>query len=58
MRSLITVYRKDPSFISYIDGSFSKTHRAVPLRSLNVNSDLEQVTFELIEIGKILKPHF
>ena len=58
MRSLVTVYRKDPLFISYIDGSFSKTHRAIPLRSLNVNSDLEQVTFELIEIGKILRPHF
>ncbi len=58
MSSLITVYRKDPSFSSYIDGSFSKTHRAVPVRSLNVQSDLEQVTFQIIPVNEIAKPGF
>lgn len=58
MRSLVTLYRRDLDFASYIDGSFSKTHRAVPVRSLNVNSELEQVTFEIIPVEEIEKPGF
>lgn len=55
MTELITLSKKDPRFLSYIDGTFSKIQRALPLESLNVNTDSEQVTFRLIPVIEIEK---
>jgi 1,4-dihydroxy-2-naphthoate octaprenyltransferase len=51
-----TVSRKDPEFFSYLEGSFSTTYRALPVRSLNVDSMSEQVTFEIKPISEIRWP--
>lgn len=51
-----TISRKDREFVSYLDGSFSSTEFALPVRSLNVGSLLEQVTFEIVQREKIARP--
>jgi 1,4-dihydroxy-2-naphthoate octaprenyltransferase len=53
---LITVSRRDPQFQSYLLGTFSRTERALPVQSLNVNTDSEKVTFHIVATGKIHKP--
>jgi len=55
--SLITVSRKDPKFQDYLLGRFSKTERALPIRSLNVNTEAEQITFRVVPMTKIEKPN-
>lgn len=56
--TLKTLSRQDPDFRNYLDGRFSKTHRALPLESLNVNSESEMVTFRIVPIEKIETPGF
>ncbi len=51
-----TVSRKDPEFLSYLEGRFSKEHRALPVRSLNVDSVMEEVTFEIKPVAEINRP--
>ncbi len=53
MSDLITLNRKDPNFIKYLDGSFSSIKRALPIKSLNVNSMAEQVTFVVVDVDQI-----
>lgn len=53
---LKTLSRQDPEFLSYLQGRFSKDHRAIPIQSLNVNSDSESVTFQIIPTAKIQMP--
>lgn len=53
---LKTLSRKDPEFDSYLRGTFSKTYRAIPVQSLNVNEDAEEVTFRLIPISEVRAP--
>ena len=55
MTELITLSKKDSRFSSYIDGTFSKIQRALPLESLNVSTDSEQVTFRVIAVKDIAK---
>ncbi len=57
MSALITLSKKDPRFHSYIEGTFSKDMRALPVRSLNVNTESEQVTFQLFP-RKEIEPAF
>lgn len=56
MSELITLSKKDPRFRSYIEGTFSKDLRALPIQSLNVNTDSEQVTFRVFPRGEIAPP--
>ena len=42
-----TLSRENPDFWPLLDGSFSQTHVALPVRSLNVGTASEQVTFEI-----------
>lgn len=56
MKSFITVDRKSPDFIKYLDGTFSTSQRAVAIESLNLNSSSESVTFEIINANEISKP--
>lgn len=51
-----TLSRRDPEFLSVLDGRFSEAYRAVPVRSLNVDSMSEQVTFEIIPVHEIRRP--
>jgi 1,4-dihydroxy-2-naphthoate polyprenyltransferase len=50
---LKTLSKADPQFLSYLLGTFSNTQRALPVKSLNVNSDSETVTFEIIPVKDI-----
>jgi len=51
-----TVSRQDPEFPSYLDGSFSRELRALPVRSLNVGLSSERVTFEIVPLKEIARP--
>lgn len=51
-----TISRKDPEFVQLLDGSFSDQFRALPIRSLNVDTSSEEITFELIPIRDIERP--
>ncbi len=53
---LKTVSGRDPEFTKYLRGTFSKTHRAIPVQSLNVNTDAEEVTFQIIPVRDIKVP--
>ncbi|MGZ5278920.1 MAG: prenyltransferase [Pseudobdellovibrionaceae bacterium] len=56
MTELITLSKGDPRFPAYIEGTFSKDHRALPLQSLNVNTSSEQVTFQILLKAQIQPP--
>lgn len=51
-----TLASKDPQFESYLRGTFSKDQMAVPVKTLNVRSHLEEVTFEIADKKNISKP--
>lgn len=53
-----TISRRDPDFFSYLDGSFSRTERALPFRTLNPSSLSETVTFEVVPLAEIASPGF
>jgi len=53
-----TVGKSDHDFLSYLEGSFSKTQRALPIQSLNIESDQETITFRLVEIKEIERPSY
>ena len=53
-----TLSRKDPEFLAYLDGSFSSRFCALPIRSLNVGTKAEQVTFEIIPRAGLPRPGF
>lgn len=56
MSELITLSKKDPRFRSYIEGTFSDDLRALPIQSLNVNTESEQVTFRVFPRQEITPP--
>lgn len=51
-----TISRQDPEFLAYLDGTFSDSHRALPVRSLNVDTSREEVTFAIIPLKEIARP--
>lgn len=58
MSELITLRKGDPKFEKYLLGTFSRSHLALPVTSLNVNSETEQITFEILPKTDIRKPLF
>lgn len=56
MSEMRTLDRSSPEFDAYLRGTFSRTHRALPVKSLNVNTDRETVTFEIKPIAEIQRP--
>lgn len=56
MSELITLSKNDPRFRAYIEGTFSRDLRALPIQSLNVNTDLEQVTFRIFPTETMAPP--
>ncbi len=55
MKKLITLSKKDPLFHKYLWGRL-QMEVALPIQSLNVNSENEQVTFEVHDKADIQKP--
>lgn len=55
---LKTFLKSDPEFRRYLSGTFSKTARALPMRSLNVGTDREEVVFKVLELREIALPPF
>ncbi len=51
-----TISRQDPEFMTYLDGRFSESHRALPVKSLNVDTAKEEVTFSIVPISEIQHP--
>jgi 1,4-dihydroxy-2-naphthoate octaprenyltransferase len=51
-----TLSKGSPEFETHLLGTFSKTHRALPIRTLNANSLQETVTFEIKPVSEIKKP--
>lgn len=58
MLQLKTLSKNDPEFRAYLTGSFSRTLRALPVKSLNVSTSSESVTFQLVPVTEIVKPSF
>ncbi len=58
MTELLTLSKADPKFLSYLDGTFSKNERALPVRSLNVRTESEQITFQIRKVKDIERPWF
>jgi 1,4-dihydroxy-2-naphthoate octaprenyltransferase len=52
----VTLKKTDRDFFKYLDGSFSKSLRAIPQKSLNVNTAREQVTFQVLPAEAIFRP--
>lgn len=55
---LKTLSYHDRDFRAYLLGTFSNTERAIPIRTLNVNSESEQVTFKVVPIDELPHVHF
>ena len=51
-----TLSRQDNDFQKYLDGSFSRTHMALPTRSMNVATSREEITFEIVPVSEIHSP--
>lgn len=58
MGELKTIAKSDPAFSSYLLGTFSKDDRAISVKSLNVATAAETVTFEIIPLAEIKAPFF
>lgn len=52
----VTLERQHPDFMKYLWGTFSETHRALPVKSLNVRTDQEAVTFRLVPLSQVARP--
>ncbi len=50
--------KQDPLFEAHLTGHFSKTERALPIKSLNVDTETEQITFEIKSKSDIAMPHW
>lgn len=57
MKSFVTVNKNSPDFLKYLEGTFSETQVAIPLESVNVNSQSESITFELLDKKEIQRPN-
>jgi 1,4-dihydroxy-2-naphthoate octaprenyltransferase len=53
---LVTLNQQNPDFAKYLWGTFSKDKRALPLRSLNVRTDQETVTFRVVPVKELKNP--
>lgn len=53
---LRTLEKGSADFQAYLLGTFSQTERALPVQSLNVNSQSESVTFRIVPTTQITRP--
>jgi 1,4-dihydroxy-2-naphthoate octaprenyltransferase len=52
----VTLTKGSSDFYPYLLGTFSKTERALPVQTLNVNSASETVTFKIVKCSEVVKP--
>lgn len=55
MSELLTLEKGSPQFESYLLGTFSSKHRALPVQTLNANSTSESITFKIVPRQEIEK---
>lgn len=55
---LITLKKSDVDFQNYLMGTFSETEVALPTKSLNLGTQNETVTFEIIPAHEIKRPNY
>ena len=58
MNKLITLKKTNADFNRYLMGTFSDTEVAIPTQSLNLGTQNETVTFEIIPIEFIQRPNY
>ena len=58
MNEFITLERPSLELNQYLLGEISPSIRAIPVRSMNVNRANEKVTFQLVDVKDIRRPHF
>lgn len=51
-----TLSKTEPDFKKYLLGSFSNTEVAIPVQSLNVDTESETITFEIVPKNQIQRP--
>lgn len=56
MSEFITLEKGHESFSAHLLGTFSKEKRALPVKSFHANTDVERITFRLVDKEKIQKP--
>lgn len=56
MSDLVTLDRRHPDFMAYLRGTFARDRRALPVRSLNVRTPTESVTFQIVPVAQIKRP--
>lgn len=56
MSQYLTLDKNSPEFEAHLRGTFSRDHRALPVKSLNINSEQEKVTFQILPISEIARP--
>lgn len=54
---LKTVKKSDPEFYQLLEGTFSDSKRAIPLRPMNQHIAFELATFEILPVAQIKKPN-
>jgi 1,4-dihydroxy-2-naphthoate octaprenyltransferase len=52
----ITLTKNDPEFDGYLNGSFSKTLRALPIETYHADTLRERVTFRVVPLEKVDRP--
>lgn len=58
MSQLITLKKNDAQFLQYLRGTFADDKRALPVQSLNVDSENEQIVFRVVDQKEIVQPSF
>lgn len=53
---MVTLSQKSPDFLPFLRGTFSKSHRALPVQSRFVGTTREEVTFQIVPLEKIEIP--
>lgn len=56
LNQLKTISRSSAEFDAYLRGTFSRTHRARFVQTLNPNTTAEQITFEIVPVKDIQRP--
>jgi 1,4-dihydroxy-2-naphthoate octaprenyltransferase len=56
MGDFITLKKKDVDFEKYLLGTFSSNQIALPVQSLNINTEQEEITFNIVDCREIKRP--
>ncbi len=54
----VTLKNSDSSYLKYLWGNFSESQIAIPIKSYNLGTAEESITFEIKELAEIKKPGF